>query len=1465
MAYIKYGGGYSGVGIKEYFENGKKQGRELHRDEIDQRIFLEGDLDICTRIIESRETDAERYDHITISFKEKDISPETLRAIIAEFKAFAHSAYTEEELYIYAEAHIPKTATEEKWNPEKKRYETVERYPHIHIVVPKTNVITGERLSVFEKLELRYGTEKRTDDFTDAFQEHINEKYGLSSPKDNRRTEFTSQADIISRIKEDQFTGKNRESRKMIRDMMIDQRIESTEAFRAMLEKLGEVKKANGKNGPYLKIKLPGEQKYIRLEDHQFSAGFISSTMAEKLAFYTGQGKARSPKQKADDLAKGTLLLQKWNDRAREIKYLHTSSAFYKNTYVKATDKEKTKLLDALEAAYYEKLQEKHGYHNAVIAAERGPDLSPEVQAEIKNQIDAIRLEEFTSSKLNNTYLRTIEELRNADEAGQKIIESPAQAIDALTFSQSHFSELALERHLLKNTSGPEQYEAAMKAIMACPELVINDDDERGIQFTSQSIVSIEKRLTERAERMSATTGPAVSAQEQQSIIDATPFNRGQREGFELLCSGKQLAVVNGAAGTGKSFVLAAMRKAYEKEGFTVYGAILQGKTAEDLQRDSGIQSRTIARMLLDLENGKMKLNAKSVLVVDEAGMVGSRNLEKLMAYTEEAGARLRLVGDAKQLAAVEYGNAFVEVSKRAEVASLTEIMRQKTEWQRLASEKFSVHDIQGLQDYADHGHVHLADTAQDAQIELVKAWSQHRAEQPEQTRIVLAHTNADRIGLNELMRAELQKQGQLTNQILVDTARGKVAMAAGELVMFTKADKNLGVKNGTTGVIEKISAEGVITVALEGGKTCQFDATQKGDSTTHVDYAYAVTVHKSQGMTVDAAFVFANKSMTKENLGVAMTRHRFDAQVFGSKEQFASLPEMVKTLDRAGEKAFTGDKSWSDTHRREDSVIGQYVAELTAAKVIEKAARTAQFKEIAANLDPKRVLDYVSKSHGIDASQYSVTTDETGKKWVQAGDQKMGVATFLTKAMHLEYKTEAAPILKQCYAEQLQKSYSQPRREPGQAIDQGLKIEFADHLKTRSAELKKEGEAIDAERREAKAAIDKSEAPKAEKDAAKAAADAHAKTKKQELQAKKDQRTAETYKEFLAAKAPESARHLDELARVSLTPADHERLRSIQIAAGITPGLSHLTPQQIQKGVSHVIHLADRRPPDHIIVRNVRAAAERERLADDLARHPERPAAPAPEKVRGVHELPAGGVDVARPKDAGVLLPDAVRSDVGDEQTRQHNDVRRARAGAGSSTERVLSEPAPAIPPSNTPGPQTLTTADRAELARAEKQAARAAQREAEDREAETKATAAAAADKAAAEAQTAELNEIKVLTEAAQAAADKSSYLHRAPISFATAAEHQTPMQPATVVASTEKFVAVLKGKEIKIFKTAEFEKNLAYDGTDTGSGRFAPGNEIEIKNQKTGDAKIVLNEKRDEMKTAEKKQKENDSLGR
>lgn len=1285
MAIFKFGGGNnSGMGIKEYLETGKKQGRELGRDEIDQRIRLDGDLEICDQIINSRESEGELYDHITLSFKEKDMTPEMLRAISNDVKEFVFAAYGKDELYFYAEAHIPKTATELKWDAATKKYETVGRYPHIHFVIPKTNLVTGERASPLELLTAKYGSKDKTMDFTDALQETINKKYGLASPKDpeNRRTEFVGNSDMLSRIKEDEFKGRNRESLTMIRDKMIAEKIESPEAFRQMLDGMGVVTVGHGKDGDYLQIMLPGQKQNVRLKDDQFKDAFVSKTMQQKFDHYTKKSAGQTPEQQAADAAKRAALLIKWADRSREIKYLSPSSKFYKEHYSQATDAQKTLMLDLLESAHYAKLEKDHGYsrerpNEAAIERLRQDDLDQVQKDALDKYAGTARIEEFASPKLNATYLRTTEQLCEAYSAGMQIIEAPGAVIEALTFSQSHFNEAALERYLLKHTADPEQYNAAMQAVLARPELVIHSDDVRGVQFTSQTIVATERSLADRAERMAVERVGAVSAAEQQLIIDAKPFNVGQREAFALLCSDKQLAVVNGAAGTGKSFVLSAMREAYQAEGYTVYGAILQGKTAEDLERDSGIQSRTIAKMLTDLEKGTLKLNSKSVLVVDEAGMVGSRDLEKLMAYTEAAGARLRLVGDAKQLAAVEYGNAFVEVSKRTEVASLTEIMRQKTDWMKEASEKFAVHDIDGLRDYAEHGRVHLEDTTKDAQIGLVKAWSEHRAAQPEQSRIVLVHTNAARVELNAMMRAELQAQGQLKNEISVTTKRGPLAMAVGEQIMFTRADKDLGVKNGTTGTVSKISAEGVVTVAIENGKTAQFNAHQQADKGTEIDYGYAVTVHKSQGMTVDKALVLADAGMTKENLGVAMTRHRHDVELFASAEQFPTFKDMVQTLDRTGTKAFTAGREWTSTDPVEDSAIGQFVADLNAEKVIQNAAKRADYKEVIGNLEAKRVLDYVSKSHGIDPTQYEVITDKDGKQLISLGAGKaVDAAMFLTKTMHLNYRTEAVPILRQCYAEQLEKGYSEPRRAPGQVIDQSIQREFATHQVARTEQYKAAKEALDEMKRTDKAAIEKSDAPRADKSKAHAELSAATKAGKDALKAEHDKQIAAVYKDFLAGKAPESPKHLAELARVSVTPADRERLALVAAQAKdipcITPDFSHLTTAQVAKGVSHVINNSPDhgRPPAHILARN---AAERARSADNIVRDPASAEAPQTDRASGVHELSNGDVDGLGQVDRGVL-PSAVQDGLGDGQAGQNPGMRRTGAstpGSGSAAGR--------------------------------------------------------------------------------------------------------------------------------------------------------------------------------------------------
>ncbi|MGR5465482.1 relaxase, partial [Photobacterium damselae] len=145
------------------------------------------------------DTEAERYLRLTLSFKEDNVPQEILEAVTKDFEAFALAAYRPDEYQFYAEAHLPKI----KSYIDKKTGEIVERKPHIHVVIPETNLITGKRTEPF-------GLVRQNTHYIDAFQEVANEKYGLASPKVNLRTDFTDESTILSRQKGDNFKGANK-------------------------------------------------------------------------------------------------------------------------------------------------------------------------------------------------------------------------------------------------------------------------------------------------------------------------------------------------------------------------------------------------------------------------------------------------------------------------------------------------------------------------------------------------------------------------------------------------------------------------------------------------------------------------------------------------------------------------------------------------------------------------------------------------------------------------------------------------------------------------------------------------------------------------------------------------------------------------------------------------------------------------------------------------------------------------------------------------------------------------------------------------------------------------------------------------------------------------------------------------------------------------------------------------------
>lgn len=270
---IRASGAHSG--IKEYLEKGQMKDRYFSRDQLDKRHIIFGDLDMVDMIVNQIESEGERYFHYTLSFKEDEIKPELLEKITQEFKEFYFGSYTDDELCFYAEAHLPKI----KSYKDKKTGEIVERKPHIHVVIPRLNLLNSGYVNFLESSNIQY---------LDAFQEYINCKYGLESPKDNPRHEINERSELISRYKGDSFTGLGKEQKENIYRLIAEQNITSRSELITQLKELGFDVKVRNKGIPeksYLNIKLADEEKGINLKEFVFTDEYLKMTYNDKLVF----------------------------------------------------------------------------------------------------------------------------------------------------------------------------------------------------------------------------------------------------------------------------------------------------------------------------------------------------------------------------------------------------------------------------------------------------------------------------------------------------------------------------------------------------------------------------------------------------------------------------------------------------------------------------------------------------------------------------------------------------------------------------------------------------------------------------------------------------------------------------------------------------------------------------------------------------------------------------------------------------------------------------------------------------------------------------------------------------------------------------------------------------------------------------------------------------------------------------
>lgn len=514
---------------------------------------------------------------------------------------------------------------------------------------------------------------------------------------------------------------------------------------------------------------------------------------------------------------------------------------------------------------------------------------------------------------------RADDHMRIARENGEKIIADPAIALNAITQCQATFTNRDLAQFAFRHSDGKDQFDSVMASVRGSPELVaLGKDGKDQERLTSRDMIAVEERLDLSASMLATSERHSVAGHNRHAALDGAA-ERGmilsgeQRDAFDHVTGDTGLASVVGYAGSGKSAMLGVARDAWQREGYNVRGASLSGIAAENLEAGSGITSRTIASLEYQWKQGRELLGTRDVLVIDEAGLTGTRQMERVLSTARDAGAKVVLVGDPEQLQAIEAGASFRSLAEAHGAVEITEIRRQRDDWQRGATRALATGRTgEAIRAYGENGMVHDAETREDARAELIAGWNDARTNDPHKSRIILTHTNAEVRDLNIAARGKLRDHGELGADAGIETERGRRDFASGDRMMFLRNERSMGVKNGTLGTVEAVSP-GHMAVRTDDGRSVSFDLKDYA----HIDHGYAATFHKSQGVTVDQAHILATPGMDRHSAYVGMTRHRENVQLHYGRDDFADSDRLVRTLSRERSKDMASDYPLPDAAAR--------------------------------------------------------------------------------------------------------------------------------------------------------------------------------------------------------------------------------------------------------------------------------------------------------------------------------------------------------------------------------------------------------------------------------------------------------------------------------------------------------------------------------------------------------------------
>ncbi|HUA74315.1 MAG TPA: MobF family relaxase [Solirubrobacteraceae bacterium] len=492
---------------------------------------------------------------------------------------------------------------------------------------------------------------------------------------------------------------------------------------------------------------------------------------------------------------------------------------------------------------------------------------------------------------------------------------------------------------LIAGQAHPREADVAINALTRSGELIALQGDH----WTTRELRELELRtLHLAASRSNEAAAPVSEASLRQARLQVQREIRGQlsaeqREAVKTITGPGGVSVLVGQAGTGKGVVIAAAAGAWKREGHQVIGTAVAGSTAERLGADAKLErSITSDALLARVQSGGVHLDAKTVVVMDEAGMADTNRLAALAEVTARAESKLVLVGDHAQLSAIGAGGMFAELQGKVPTAEVSEVHRARHAWEREAWQHVRAGEAhRALASYQTHGRLHIADTREQAAERMVDAWDSARQERPDERLVMLTDaSNAELDRINALAQERRAQAGELGART-VELPDRPYGLAAGDQVIFTAALYQPGqprVENGTLGSVIEVSGDDRVSIQTAGAqdREVQLDAEELGE----LRLAYAQHLYKAQGRTVDRSFVLTGGWQTdREHAYVALTRAQERTDVYISREDLGEHGMDAGAIERLGEamaESRAQEPSVADTER-------EHLYELTRGSVVDR------------------------------------------------------------------------------------------------------------------------------------------------------------------------------------------------------------------------------------------------------------------------------------------------------------------------------------------------------------------------------------------------------------------------------------------------------------------------------------------------------------------------------------------------